>query len=97
MNSNKAHHKHTGIHTQTHLNHKEAGLLSNTVEAIFHTVHTTTSKVNKQQTNSKTGLSTPVQPSQNPSGKNKKPNLKNFVVILIFNFYFYPESRKDPM
>ena len=71
MNSNKAHHKHTGIHTQTHLNHKEAGLLSNTVEAIFHTVHTTTSKVNKQQTNSKTGLSTAVQPSQNPSGKTR--------------------------
>ena len=75
MNSNKAHQKHTGIHTQTYLNHKEAGLLSNTVEAIFHTVHTTT-KVNKQQTNSKTGLSTAVQPSQNPSGKNKKPNIR---------------------
>ena len=36
MNSNKAHHKHTSIHTQTHLNHEEADLMSITVEAIIH-------------------------------------------------------------
>ena len=76
MNSNKAHHKHTCVHTQTHLNHEEAALLSITVEAIIHLLIPfipLTSR--KHQTNSKleylqlyTHLRTHL--------KNKKPNIR---------------------
>ena len=71
MNNNKAHHKHTSIHTQTHLKHEEADLLSIIVEAIIHPLilFIPPPLTSRKQQLTGTGIFTAVHPSQKSSEK----------------------------